>query len=107
MLVMDHIMSATKRLLPAVAIAAASFSVFISSHCAAEPRSDSTDARPNIVCLKTLEISNATPRVICFARGLPIGARTELRSFGEQQQKLQEELQRRAEQRRGVVGTQP
>ena len=105
---MDRIIFAAPAIkrLPAVAIAAASFIVFIPTHCAAELQADSADSRANVVCLKTPEVvPNA--RVICFVRVLPIGPLTQSRSSEEQQQKLREELQRRADQRRRRYGAQP
>ena len=106
---MDRIIFAAPAIkrLPAVAIAAASFIVFIPTHCAAELQADSADSRANVVCLKTPEAAIANARVICLARELPIGPVTESRSSEEQQQKLREELQRRADQRRGMYGAQP
>jgi hypothetical protein len=97
---------AIKRL-PAVAIAAASFPVFITTHCAAELQAGSADSRANVVCLKTPEAAIADARVICFVRMLPIGPLTQSRSSEEQQQKLREELERRADQRRRMFGAQP
>ena len=96
---MDRIIFAAPAIkrLPAVAIAAASFIVFIPTHCAAELQADSADSRANVVCLKTPEAAITNARVICFVRELPIGPVTESRSSEEQQQKLREELQRRAD----------
>ena len=105
---MDRIIFAAPviKRLPAVAIAAASFIVFIPTHCAAELQADSADSRANVVCLKTPEVAIGNARVICFVP-LPIGPLTQSRSSEEQQQKLREELQRRADQRRGMRGAQP
>jgi len=91
----------------AVAFAAASFTVFIATHSAAELPADTAESRANVVCLKAPEAAIANARLICVAREIPIGPVTESRSFEEQQQKLRAELQRRADQRRRMFGAQP
>lgn len=65
------------------------------------------DPRPKVFCVNIPETRDAKARIICFTRGLAIGSQTNPKSFEEQQQELRQELQRRAEERRGMLPALP
>ena len=91
---------------PAAIAVTALCTIFIPTQCVArvaERQAETTDSRPNAPCVSIPETRGEKAKLICFSRELHLRSVPDSKSFEELRQELREELQRRADERYGML----